>query len=311
MFLNRDDDVDEASRHRHWVAAVGVVLGCAIIVAAFPAMKREYATWRTIPGLTQTMAALRDQVQQVEKKAADTSAGQQSSLREEADGLAREMRGRIAAANKRAGESAQQMYAKVQEQIDAGLKSSAERLAGLSDRVATLESTNAAQQSQLSGLRREVGVLQDQTAEQAHELAKLHNEMADSSSDATQQIASLRRDQDNDHRDIQAFNDQVATERIPFEAAKNRIVPVAEGVSLRVSATDVRFRRVSGWIWLAGDARTIWLIHRSAQEPVIFYGFRDGIRHELVITNVTNDSITGYLVTPRHPARAVAAGDGE
>jgi hypothetical protein len=46
------------------------------------------------------------------------------------------------------------------------------------------------------------------------------------------------------------------------------------------------------------DRRTVWLHDQGAQQPVVFYGVRDGKRKELVITNVTRDSISGYLLLP-------------
>lgn len=300
---------DEPPRHRYWATATGVVLACVIVLAAYPAMKRGYASLSSIPGLTQAVAGLRDQIQRAEQNAADASTAQQSSLREEADRLARDMRGRIEAASKRAADSAQQMYVKLQERVDVELKNSAERLAGLSERVDVLESSGATQQSQIAQLRREVGALHDTTVQQAGELARLRNEMADASSDTTSQIGSLRRNEERDHQDIEGVNTQLATKRIPFEAARNHVAALGDGVSLRVSATDVAYRRVSGWMWLSSDARTIWLNHQSALEPVIFYGYRDGARRELVITNVTRNSVTGYLVVPASPG--AEAGGGE
>ena len=46
------------------------------------------------------------------------------------------------------------------------------------------------------------------------------------------------------------------------------------------------------------DRRTIWLKGQGAGEPVIFYGHEDGKKRELVITNVTKSSVTGYLLLP-------------
>ena len=44
------------------------------------------------------------------------------------------------------------------------------------------------------------------------------------------------------------------------------------------------------------DRRTIWLRGQSAQEPLTFYGASDGRKRELVITQVTRDSVVGYLL---------------
>jgi hypothetical protein len=44
------------------------------------------------------------------------------------------------------------------------------------------------------------------------------------------------------------------------------------------------------------DRRTIWLKEQNAGEPVVFYSKQDGKKRELVITSVTEGSVTGYLL---------------
>jgi hypothetical protein len=78
-------------------------------------------------------------------------------------------------------------------------------------------------------------------------------------------------------------------------------------VSLNVTGTDISHRRVTGWMWVMPDRRTIWLRAQGAQQPVVFYGCQDGKRRELVITNVTKDSATGYLLLPHDGHSNVAA----
>jgi hypothetical protein len=74
---------------------------------------------------------------------------------------------------------------------------------------------------------------------------------------------------------------------------------LSAGISLGVTMTDVLHRRLSGWIWMMPDCRTIWLRDHSAREPVIFYGFVDGKQHKLVITSITRRSVKGFLLLPK------------
>jgi hypothetical protein len=60
-------------------------------------------------------------------------------------------------------------------------------------------------------------------------------------------------------------------------------------------------------MWLMPDRRTIWLKGQGAQEPVVFYGVKDGKKREMVITNVTKNSITGYLLLPDEAPSEIAA----
>jgi hypothetical protein len=60
-------------------------------------------------------------------------------------------------------------------------------------------------------------------------------------------------------------------------------------------------------MWLMPDRRTIWLKNQGAQEPIVFYGVKDGKKRELVITNVTKNSVTGYLLLPGDAPTDVAS----
>jgi sortase A len=89
--------------------------------------------------------------------------------------------------------------------------------------------------------------------------------------------------------------------RIPFAVSRNHSRQLAPGISLGLTETDVIRHRVSAWVWLTADRRTIWLRDRRVREPVIFYGNADGRKRTLVITSVARNSMTGYLVLRERP----------
>jgi sortase A len=91
---------------------------------------------------------------------------------------------------------------------------------------------------------------------------------------------------------------QIAGKRIGFTITKNHSRELASGVSLGVTGTDVTSESVDGWMWVMPDRRTIWLRNQGTRDPVVFYGHEDGKRRELLITSVTRDSATGYLLLP-------------
>ncbi len=97
-------------------------------------------------------------------------------------------------------------------------------------------------------------------------------------------------------RDVDAVGHKLAMHRIDFEVTKNHSRQLTQGISLGVMSTDTLHRSASGWIWVMPDRLTIWMKAQNAGEPVVFYGTGDGKKRELVITNVTDGSITGYLL---------------
>ena len=92
------------------------------------------------------------------------------------------------------------------------------------------------------------------------------------------------------------------TTRVFFELSKNHSRQLSNGISLGLTGVEEASSRVNGWLWVMPDRRTIWLRGQKAREPVVFYGHLDGKRRELVITSVTRDSVTGYLIAPEVPS---------
>ena len=89
-----------------------------------------------------------------------------------------------------------------------------------------------------------------------------------------------------------------AGKKIPFSITRNHSRQLVAGISIGLTTTDAPDHRVNGWMWLMPDRRTIWLKNQKAHDPIVFYGGPDGKRHELQITAVDRDSMTGYLTVP-------------
>jgi sortase A len=84
--------------------------------------------------------------------------------------------------------------------------------------------------------------------------------------------------------------------KIAFAVSKDHSRQLAPGISFGLTGTDEADRRLDGWMWLMPERRTIWVRDRHVLDPVVFYGGAEGRRRELVITKVTEDAVTGYLL---------------
>lgn len=78
-----------------------------------------------------------------------------------------------------------------------------------------------------------------------------------------------------------------------FTVALNHSGELAPGISMGVTDTDAERKRVSGWMWIMPDRKTVWLRDQAATEPLVFY--RDGKKRELVITGVSSNGVSGYV----------------
>lgn len=90
--------------------------------------------------------------------------------------------------------------------------------------------------------------------------------------------------------------------RVDFRVAESHSRELLPGILLGISWTDAASHRANGWLWLADEHRTIWLRNQAARQPVFFGGAAGG-RHELMITGITRNGATGYLLRPPGDSR--------
>jgi DNA repair exonuclease SbcCD ATPase subunit len=234
--------------------------------------------------------SLGDQMKQADDKL-QSWANDQQELRDQIAKLGQ----RMEAASKQAKESSANLLQRVQAQIDS-------RMEPVQTRLAHLESASDNEQTRVAELQRELSQVRRDMTRQGEELAAVRRQVEENGTSHDRQLASLKSNlQESDDRnrsEVNALQRKLAVRRVDFEVTKNHSRELAEGVSLGVTGTDIRYRRASGWMWLMPDRRTIWLKNQGAQEPIVFYGVKDGKKRELVITNVTKNSVTGYLLLP-------------
>ena len=196
---------------------------------------------------------------------------------------------------------------------NAGLKQSVETLGGridqqnsklaevtsdidsIKEKVAGLETSRETDRAQVAALESELGQLRKEMAEQTQQL---NDKIAASGAGTEKLVAGLEASQERDRKEVDGLNKKLATRRIDFEVNKGHSYELSPGISLEINGTDIAYRRVTGWMWVLPDRRTIWLREQGAQEPVVFYSNNDGKKRELVITAVTKHSAVGYLVVP-------------
>jgi hypothetical protein len=293
-------------RHRLFGTG-GVILALAIIGIAwygYPRLRGQTETIAQLSSMQKAVDGLGDRMKAADSKFESWSTDQQD-LRDQMTKLGRRMTARIENARKQVQQSSAEMFRQVQAQIDKQVDS---RIQGVQTRLAHLESLNSVADTQITDLRRELAQVRSEMAQQqVNELRAVRREIRDYAADDKLQMASLKNSEERNRKDVDAITNGLALQRIDFEVTKNHNQELAPGISLTLTGTDATYRRVRGWVWIMPDRRTLWLRGQSAQEPVIFYGYKDGKKRELVITNVTKNDASGYLLLPKTTNSTVAA----
>lgn len=130
------------------------------------------------------------------------------------------------------------------------------------------------------------------------ELANTQMELASARSEYTRELAALREQQISSKQAIYSLNNVLSTDQVVFEAEKNHDAEIAQGIALHLTGTDKAHQKFRGWIQVDGGRHTIWVRNHPAELPVVFYPKPGGESYELVVTKVSPDGVSGYLLVP-------------
>jgi predicted transcriptional regulator len=288
--LLREEEFESHHRMR-WIVSTLVL--AAIIGLGwyfYPTLSQAPAMMAQLPGLQKSFGEVGSRVTATEARLQDWLAGQNELQQRVAD-LQKETESRFRYARKQAGELRAELYKRIHGEVLAQTQV-------LETQVAKLEARSESDQALIEKLQTDLAALREESEKQAAQLDGVHSQIERDSANRDQQFASLNDQVGSESRDLQDLSKKLAVKRVNFEVTRNHSQDLGDGISLGITGTDVSHRRVNGWMWVMPDRRTVWLHDQGAQQPVIFYGVRDGKRKELVITNVTRDSITGYLLLP-------------
>jgi hypothetical protein len=163
----------------------------------------------------------------------------------------------------------------------------ATRTSALETRFNEIESEQAAQRAQLAQvegeLRREINSAQEATG---RELSGVHQQL------------------DNNAHSLDSLSQRLDRQRVDFEVPTGRATELVGGISLQISHTNSHHQRFRGSLTLTQGSRTLTLRDESVDRPVRFYQEEGEEPYELVVTNVTKHSVSGYLLVPAHQQSA-------
>jgi hypothetical protein len=146
-----------------------------------------------------------------------------------------------------------------------------------------------------------------QRAQMAQVEANLKQDISAVREENGRDLSGVRQRGETNARDLSALSQKLDRERIDFELAKGQTKELVPGISLRIRGMNPAYQRYRGALWLLQDHRTVWLKDQSVHEPVRFFHKDGGEPYELVVTDVTNKAVVGYLLAPVKPDAAAGA----
>jgi hypothetical protein len=145
----------------------------------------------------------------------------------------------------------------------------------------------------VSGVKSELGGAQKDIATTRSELAATNAKLESTIGDLNVQSGLIA----HNHDELEILKHKGDRNYFEFTLKKKQRSPIST-VSLELRKTTPKKSRFTLNVY--ADDHTIEKKDRTLGEPMQFYTGRDRQLYEVVVFNVTNDEITGYLSTPKH-----------
>jgi hypothetical protein len=207
-----------------------------------------------------------------------------NSLRDQIAGTQQSLAQKVEQARRSVRDMSVSVRREFQEALDAREKAA-------ETRFRQLEAGQQSEVARAAGLEQEVAQLRQRLAAVTQDVTYVQNATALDSQRLRQEVRHT------DERLTQAvsFNNRP---RERFETWKGRTQEIAPGIFLHITRTDPKYRRFKGWLQLPGQGKILWLRDESMLQPVAFYAGKESLRHDLVVTGLTSDAVSGYLILP-------------
>jgi hypothetical protein len=158
-------------------------------------------------------------------------------------------------------------------------------------RFSELEARRQAETARAARLEQEVAQLSQRLAAVTDDV----NNVRTAGVQDSQQLREQLRATDTRVERVASFNNRP---RERFEISRGRTQQIAPGIFLHINRIDSRFRRYHGWLQLTEDGKILWLRDRSVLQTVAFHAGKNTLRHDLIVTAMTQGGVAGYLILP-------------
>lgn len=282
-----DRSIDTLVYHRRgtaalWTAITVLAVALAVVVAyGYSVISKQNTELVRLSRRTSLLGAMPDRVGSLETLV-NRSNVRQAMLAARVQNMDSDLRSGL----DQVGFRAAGMVANARQSADRDLNQRAAALNAKIGQIAARQHTQLAAISQLK-----------------NELASTQLELASARTEYTHELAALHEQQISSRQAIYSLNNVLSTDQVVFEAEKNHDAEIVQGIALHLTGTDMAHQKFRGWIQVEGGRHTIWVRNHPAELPVVFYPKPGGESYELVVTKVSPDGVSGYLLVPGDAGR--------
>ncbi len=157
---------------------------------------------------------------------------------------------------------------------------------------------SAALQAQMAKLMTDRASDRAQLAQMEDQVTAQRSELEAAQADYAHELAVLRDQQAAQHQELASLRSSLPTQPVTFDVQKDQPLEIAQGITFRLTKTDLTHQRFDGWIESALGRQRVSVQSQSVRTPVVFFPSESGKPLVLVVTQVHAGGAAGYLMVP-------------
>ena len=296
---------DQHESHQRRTKILSIILGVLIVLfaaslwSAYPTLRDQKKIVADTLGLQTVASRLGERMNSVQANLSNMSAGL-PALTDRMDKFEANMKANLQTARNQAQASATQLGQRIRAEVSQSMQLIQSRLAGVESNQKEASEHVAQLEEQVAGLKRELAGMREEALASTEKIKQL----SDAQQTSSTQLSGLNERMVASQASLNTLTTRVDRKRMDFKLPTRRTEQIAPGIYLTLRRTDSRNQEVDGTLQLGAEGRHLPIRGQGIQKPIIFYMQDESRPAELVLTQVSKDGVSGYLMMPAPPTPA-------
>jgi peptidoglycan hydrolase CwlO-like protein len=290
---------EQHDSHAQRTKVLSIILGLLIVILAgtlwyaYPILRDENKAVAGLFSLQNLTTTLGHRVNSVEANL-DKISGGLPAVANKVDELQANMKTNLQAARNQARAVATQVGQRIREDVNKSIQLIQSQLASLESNQVEAAERVSQLEKQVAGLQREVATFHDEASVATEKVVQL----AQAQQTTTGELAGLNERIAGSQTALNSVTNRLERETIEFELTKGGSTQIAPDVSFSVKRIDAKNQELDGTLEFGAETKTLAIRGQRLHMPITFYLPGDTRPLELVLTQISKDAISGYLIKP-------------
>ncbi len=295
--LNEQQDEHESHEWHMKVlsALLGFLLVCiaGMIWWAYPTLTAQKKVFADIVSMQTVTDGISQRMNSAEASLKGMAAGL-PALSNRVDQLQTTMKTNLQIARNQAQAAATQVGQRIREDVSRSVQAIESRLTAVESNQKEASAHVGQLQDQIAGLKRELAAMREENSAASEKIKELTDAQQTSRSD----LSGLTEKVATGQAALHTLSNRIDRKRVDFELQNRRTSQISPGISLTLKRTNTGKQEIDGILQAGADASGLPIRGQGVQKPFLFYPPGETRPAELVLTKVSKNGVSGYVMMP-------------